>query len=123
MMIKADCGGGGVLTVFIPVAGRSNGLGPVMSGNAAYPVISCPLITPDWGAQDMWSSLQLPSGLGCSTILSLEGSVQFAPQVVGLNNNLVRTKLQVSILNTWISLIQVDKKNQRMQFVKEQFNV
>ena len=28
--------------VFITVAGRSNGLGPVLSGNTNYPVINCP---------------------------------------------------------------------------------
>lgn len=54
--------GDGVPTVFVAVAGRSNGLGPVMSGNTAYPVINCPPISPDWGAQDVWSSLRLPSG-------------------------------------------------------------
>ena len=54
--------GDGVPTVFVAVAGRSNGLGPVMSGNTAYPVINCPPLTPDWGAQDVWSSLRMPSG-------------------------------------------------------------
>lgn len=54
--------GDGVPTIFVAVAGRSNGLGPVMSGNTAYPVINCPPLTPDWGAQDVWSSLRLPSG-------------------------------------------------------------
>lgn len=54
--------GDGVPTIFVAVAGRSNGLGPVMSGNTAYPVINCPPITPDWGAQDIWSSLRMPSG-------------------------------------------------------------
>lgn len=33
-----------------------------MSGNTAYPVINCPPLTPDWGAQDVWSSLRMPSG-------------------------------------------------------------
>lgn len=54
--------GDGIPTVFVAVAGRSNGLGPVMSGNTAYPVINCPPLTPDWGAQDVWSSLRMPSG-------------------------------------------------------------
>ena len=40
----------------------SNGLGPVLSGNATWPVINCPHITPDWGTEDIWSSLRLPSG-------------------------------------------------------------
>lgn len=55
-------------TVFVAVAGRSNGLGPVMSGNTAYPVINCPPITPDWGAQDVWSSLRMPSGKQSSAV-------------------------------------------------------
>ena len=60
LRIKAEYEGDGIPTVFVAVAGRSNGLGPVLSGNTAYPVISCPPLTPDWGAQDVWSSLQLP---------------------------------------------------------------
>ncbi|KAM8800978.1 bifunctional phosphoribosylaminoimidazole carboxylase/phosphoribosylaminoimidazole succinocarboxamide synthetase [Rhynchonycteris naso] len=112
LRIKSEYEGDGIPTVFVAVAGRSNGLGPVMSGNTAYPVISSPPLTPDWGAQDVWSSLRLPSGLGCSTILSPEGSAQFAAQIFGLNNHLVWAKLRASILNTWISLKQADKKIQ-----------
>lgn len=54
--------GDGIPTVFVAVAGRSNGLGPVMSGNTAYPVVNCPPLSADWGAHDVWSSLRLPSG-------------------------------------------------------------
>uniref|UniRef100_F6QZ79 Phosphoribosylaminoimidazole carboxylase n=1 Tax=Bos taurus TaxID=9913 RepID=F6QZ79_BOVIN len=110
LRIKAEYEGDGIPTVFVAVAGRSNGLGPVLSGNTAYPVISCPPLTPDWGAQDVWSSLRLPSGLGCSTILSPEGSAQFAAQIFGLNNHLIWARLRASVLNTWISLKQADKK-------------
>ncbi|KAJ1061455.1 hypothetical protein K5549_019304, partial [Capra hircus] len=110
LRIKAEYEGDGIPTVFVTVAGRSNGLGPVLSGNTAYPVISCPPLTPDWGAQDVWSSLRLPSGLGCSTILSPEGSAQFAAQIFGLNNHLIWARLRASVLNTWISLKQADKK-------------
>lgn len=55
--------GDGVPTVFIGVAGRSNGLGPVTSGNTVYPVINCPPPSDSWAAQDLWSSLRMPSGL------------------------------------------------------------
>ncbi|XP_019408466.1 PREDICTED: uncharacterized protein LOC109322078 isoform X2 [Crocodylus porosus] len=110
LRIKAEYEGDGIPTVFVAVAGRSNGLGPVMSGNTAYPVINCPPLSADWGAQDVWSSLRLPSGLGCSTILSPEGAAQFAAQIFGLSNHLVWAKLRSSMLNTWISLKQADKK-------------
>ncbi|XP_049443364.1 multifunctional protein ADE2 isoform X2 [Epinephelus fuscoguttatus] len=112
LRIKAEYEGDGVPTVFVAVAGRSNGLGPVMSGNTAYPVINCPPLTPDWGAQDVWSSLRMPSGLGCSTILSPEAAAQFAAQIFGLTDHLVWCKLRASMLNTWASLKLADKKLQ-----------
>ncbi|XP_019967491.2 bifunctional phosphoribosylaminoimidazole carboxylase/phosphoribosylaminoimidazole succinocarboxamide synthetase isoform X3 [Paralichthys olivaceus] len=112
LCIKAEYEGDGVPTVFVAVAGRSNGLGPVMSGNTAYPVINCPPLTPDWGAQDVWSSLRMPSGLGCSTILSPESAAQFAAQIFGLTNHVVWCKLRASMLNTWVSLKLADKKLQ-----------
>ncbi|XP_068071481.1 bifunctional phosphoribosylaminoimidazole carboxylase/phosphoribosylaminoimidazole succinocarboxamide synthetase isoform X1 [Danio rerio] len=112
LRIKAEYEGDGEPTIFVAVAGRSNGLGPVMSGNTAYPVINCPPVTPDWGAQDIWSSLRMPSGLGCSTVLSPEAAAQFAAQILGLNNHLIWAKLRASMLNTWVSLKQADKKMQ-----------
>uniref|UniRef100_A0A8C4VAD9 PurE domain-containing protein n=1 Tax=Falco tinnunculus TaxID=100819 RepID=A0A8C4VAD9_FALTI len=110
LRIKAEYEGDGIPTVFVAVAGRSNGLGPVMSGNTAYPVVNCPPLSADWGTQDVWSSLRLPSGLGCPTTLSPDGAAQFAAQIFGLNNHLVWAKLRSNMLNTWISLKQADKK-------------
>ncbi|KAF7667692.1 hypothetical protein LDENG_00052860 [Lucifuga dentata] len=112
LRIKAEYEGDGIPTVFVAVAGRSNGLGPVMSGNTAYPVINCPPLTPDWGSQDVWSSLRLPSGLGCSTVLSPEAAAQFAAQIFGLTDHLVWSKLRASMLKTWVSLKLADKKLQ-----------
>ncbi|KAI4892529.1 hypothetical protein NFI96_024697 [Prochilodus magdalenae] len=113
LRIKAEYEGDGVPTIFVAVAGRSNGLGPVMSGNTVYPVINCPPVTPDWGAQDVWSSLRMPSGLGCSTVLSPDAAAQHAAQILGLTDHLVWVKLRASMLNTWISLKQADKKLQQ----------
>jgi hypothetical protein len=48
--------------VLIAVAGRSNGLGPVLSGNTPFSVINCPPVKPENVAQDIWSSLNVPSG-------------------------------------------------------------
>ncbi|XP_048364839.1 bifunctional phosphoribosylaminoimidazole carboxylase/phosphoribosylaminoimidazole succinocarboxamide synthetase isoform X3 [Sphaerodactylus townsendi] len=110
LRIKAEYEGDGVATVFVAVAGRSNGLGPVMSGNTAYPVVNCPPLSAEWGAQDVWSSLRLPSGLACSTVLSPEGAAQFAAQIMGLNNHFIWAKLRANMLNVWISLKQADKK-------------
>ncbi|XP_041861648.1 multifunctional protein ADE2 isoform X2 [Melanotaenia boesemani] len=112
LRIKAEYEGDGIPTVFVAVAGRSNGLGPVMSGNTVYPVINCPPLTPDWGAQDVWSSLRMPTGLGCSTVLSPEAAAKFAAQIFGLTDHLVWCKLRASMLNTWVALKLADKKLQ-----------
>lgn len=48
--------------VFIAVAGRSNGLGPVVAGNTALPVINCPPVSKKEQTHDVWSSLSVPSG-------------------------------------------------------------
>lgn len=102
--------GEGIPTVFIAVAGRSNGLGPVLSGNATWPVINCPPVSADWGSQDVWSSLRLPSGLGCGTVISPEAAALNAAQILSLTDHVIWSKLRARKLNTWIGLIDADQK-------------
>nr|XP_006815446.1 PREDICTED: multifunctional protein ADE2-like [Saccoglossus kowalevskii] len=109
LQILSEYEGEGIPTVFIAVAGRSNGLGPVLSGNTAWPVINCPPVKADWGSQDIWSSLRLPSGLGCTTVLSPEGAGLAAAQILSLNDHMIWARLHCKQLNTWIGLIKADK--------------
>ncbi|XP_071510539.1 multifunctional protein ADE2-like [Diadema antillarum] len=102
----------GIPAVFVAVAGRSNGLGPVLSGNATFPVINCPPVKADWGPQDVWSSLRLPSGLGCTTTLSPEGAAWQAAQILGMTNHVVWGRIRARQLNTWIGLKESDRKLQ-----------
>lgn len=95
--------------VFIAVAGRSNGLGPVLSGNTAYPVINCPPVNASNVNTDVWSSLNVPSGLGCGTVLYPESAALNAAQTLGLSNYIIWSKLRVRQLNTIISLKDADK--------------
>ena len=97
-------------TVFIAIAGRSNGLGPVLSGNTAYPVINCPPIKADWGAHDVWSSLRLPSGLGCTTILDTEGAALAATQILGMENDMIWCMMRAKRLNNALKLMEADNK-------------
>jgi len=102
--------GDGLPTVFIAVAGRSNGLGPVMSGNTVYPVINCPPKSDAWGAHDVWSSLRMPSGLGCMTVMNADGAAIAAANILALNDHRIWAKLRAKQLNTWIGLKADDKK-------------
>lgn len=94
--------------VLIAVAGRSNGLGPVLSGNVSCPVINCPP-----GAttgNDVWSSLNVPSGLGCTTVLYPGAAALAAASILGQNDHVIWAKLRAKQMNTACSLLQADKK-------------
>lgn len=105
--------GQGIPLVIIAVAGRSNGLGPVLSGNTAFPVINCPPMSSQWGAQDVWSSLRLPSGLGCTTALNPDGAALAAAQILGLNDHVVWGSLKGKRLNTALGLAKADQDLQK----------
>lgn len=95
--------------VFIAVAGRSNGLGPVLSGNTAYPVINCPPVKADNMSIDIWSSLNVPSGLGCGTVLYPESAALLAASILGVGNYMIWSTLRVKQLNNIIGLKQHDE--------------
>lgn len=95
--------------VFIAVAGRSNGLGPVLSGNTTYPVINCPPVKYDNLNYDIWSSLNIPSGLGCPTVIYPEAAALNAAQILGIGNYIIWSKLRVKKLNNIVNLKKADK--------------
>lgn len=69
--------------VIIACAGRSNGLGPVSAGNTTVPVINCPPISDSATlSNDIWSSMRLPSGVGCTTILGADNAALAAAHII-----------------------------------------
>src|SRR5699024_3586307 len=96
--------------VFIAVAGRSNGLGPVISGNSPLPVINCPPVKSDNVDKDIWSSLNVPSGLGCGTVVYPEAAALNAATIVGLSNYVVWCKLRVRQFDNYVTLAKADKE-------------
>lgn len=114
MQLVAEFEADGVPTVFIAVAGLSNGLGPVLSGNTSYPVINCPPLAGAWIAQDVWSSLRLPSGLSCTTVISPENAAMCCATIFAMNDHVIWSRLRARKLNTWVGLKIADKK-QRVQ--------
>lgn len=111
--------------VLIAVAGRSNGLGPVLSGNATVPVINCPPVRSDNVQQDIWSSLNVPSGkliffiyllihqtgLGCVTVVYPEAAALAAAQIIGLSDHTVWSRLRAQQVNTHNKLTLADKNS------------
>uniref|UniRef100_A0A1Y1JZP7 PurE domain-containing protein n=1 Tax=Photinus pyralis TaxID=7054 RepID=A0A1Y1JZP7_PHOPY len=99
--------------VFIAVAGRSNGLGPVLSANCTSPVINCPPVKMDNVDKDIWSSLNVPSGLGCSTVMYPEAAALNAAQMLALNNYMIWSKLRVRLFDNCTSIVKADQKIQK----------
>lgn len=95
--------------VFVCVAGRSNGLGPVTCANTCVPVINCPPLKADSVSRDVWSSLSLPSGMGCGTVLYPEAAAQTAATMLGLTDHVIWAKLRAKQLNLWVGLKHADQ--------------
>lgn len=102
--VVAEFESDGIPTAVVAVAGRSNGLGPVIAGNSTLPVINCPPVGPDWAAQDIWSSLRTPSGLGCSTVLSPDEAALCAAKTLATTDHMVWGKVLVEQLNNYITI-------------------
>ncbi|KAL0275477.1 UNVERIFIED_CONTAM: hypothetical protein PYX00_003313 [Menopon gallinae] len=115
LKIVAEYEGTGLNVVFIAVAGRSNGLGPVLSGNTCYPVINCPPVKPESLPLDIWSSVNVPSGLGCTTVVYPEAAALAAAQIHSLHNYIIWSKLRVRQLNNHNTLTKTDQRLRNLQ--------
>ncbi|CAB3405482.1 unnamed protein product [Caenorhabditis bovis] len=98
-------------TVIIAVAGRSNGLGPVIAGNTTLPVINCPPID---NYNDVWSSLRMPSGIGCTTVLDPKEAALAAAKILMRSNHLIFGKILTAQfhhqLNVYEANMEIQKK-------------
>ncbi|XP_076627501.1 PAICS bifunctional enzyme [Colletes latitarsis] len=110
LRILAEYEGSCEKVVLIAVAGRSNGLGPVLSGNTPLPVINCPPCKPENISQDLWSSINVPSGIGCTTVIYPESAALAAAQIHAMHDHLVWARLRVKQLTNFIGLKQADMK-------------
>uniref|UniRef100_A0ABD2XMY1 PurE domain-containing protein n=1 Tax=Trichogramma kaykai TaxID=54128 RepID=A0ABD2XMY1_9HYME len=99
----------GKKVVLIGVAGRSNGLGLVLSGNGEFPVINCPPGKAQDLEQDIWSSLKVPSGLGCTTCIYPQSAALAAAQIHALTDHRVWSRLRARRLNTLVALKRADR--------------
>jgi len=104
LLARLECESLTTPTCIIAVAGRSNGLGPVLSGNTCLPVINCPPLTGTYASHDVWSSLRLPSGLGCSTVLTPDAAAYSAAQLLCQQDVSVWCRLRAKQLMMWCGL-------------------
>lgn len=97
----------------IAVAGRSNGLGLIAAANSTIPVINCPPVADLAAATvDIWSSLRVPSGLGCATALSAESGAMAAAHIVSNEDPFVWAKIKTIQTMAAVKLISEDDSHQ-----------
>jgi|GEM_PF-3651136 phosphoribosylaminoimidazole carboxylase PurE protein len=84
--LMAELDAAGDVLAYIPVAGRSNGLGPVVAGNTRKPVVTSPPLGEDMGAffLDLPSSLRMPSDLPLVTAVGPEAAADFVNGIAKL---------------------------------------
>jgi 5-(carboxyamino)imidazole ribonucleotide mutase len=80
--------------VYITVAGRSNALSAFMDGNCTKPVIACPPYSEKFGGADIYSSLRVPSGIGCVTTIETEGAAIATAKILALEDNQILTNIK-----------------------------
>uniref|UniRef100_A0A1I7V0W6 AIRC domain-containing protein n=1 Tax=Caenorhabditis tropicalis TaxID=1561998 RepID=A0A1I7V0W6_9PELO len=98
-----------VPTVIIAVAGRSNGLGPVIAGNSSLPVINCPPPSESMSL-DIWSSLRMPNGIGCTTVLDPSEAALAAAKILASHNHIVFGKVLTAQLKNQILIYNANRK-------------
>jgi 5-(carboxyamino)imidazole ribonucleotide mutase len=72
--------------VYVTVAGRSNALSAFVDANSVKPVIACPPYSDKYGGVDVYSSLRVPSGIGCVVTIEPEGAAIAVAKVFALQD-------------------------------------
>jgi 5-(carboxyamino)imidazole ribonucleotide mutase len=72
--------------VYITVAGRSNALSAFVDANTTKPVIACPPYSEKFGGADIYSSLRVPSGIGCVVTIEPEGAAIAAAKIFAMED-------------------------------------
>ena len=79
--------------VYICVAGRSNAFGGFVYAQTVYPVVNCPPYSERYKGLDVLSSLRMPSGVGCVTVISQEAAALAAAKILAGNDKKLARKI------------------------------
>lgn len=95
--------------VYICVAGRSNALGGFVDANTVYPVINCPPPADKYAGMDILSSLRMPTGVACMTVLECNQAALAAAKILANTDNNIRKKVTDYQKGTQKKIITADK--------------
>lgn len=74
----------GEVGVYITVAGRSNAMSGLVDAQVAAPVVACPPLSEPFAAQDVFSSLRMPSGVCPAVVLEPANAALLAAKMLAV---------------------------------------
>ena len=96
--------------VYIAVAGRSNALGGLIDAHTAWPVINCPPYSDRFGGADIFSSLRMPSGVACLTVIEPRAAALAAVKILALHDPALAQRIRSYHRNLESTIIQHDEE-------------
>ena len=84
----------GEKVVYITVAGRSNALSAFIDASTAKPVIACPPYSDKYGGVDIYSSLRVPSGIGCMITIEAEAAAIATAKIFAAEEKALEKKIK-----------------------------
>jgi len=80
--------------IYITVAGRSNALSAFIDANVDKPVIACPPYSDKYGGADIYSSLRVPSGIGCMVTIEPEAAAMATAKIFAIEDKELEKKIK-----------------------------
>ncbi|EYC45569.1 hypothetical protein Y032_0423g1203 [Ancylostoma ceylanicum] len=81
--------------------------------NEVVKVISCPPLTEGNVSTDLWSSVRMPSGIGCSTVLGADEAALAAAKILASHDYMVFGRILCLQLNNLNKLLAAEKAMQK----------
>jgi 5-(carboxyamino)imidazole ribonucleotide mutase len=100
---------------FVTVAGRSNALSAFVDANTVKPVVACPPYSEKYGGVDVFSSLRVPSGVGCVVTIEAEAAAIAVAKIFGLQDK--QTEQTVAAYQ-WKKKLEIEKANDTIKNMK-----
>lgn len=80
--------------VYITIAGRSNALSGMVDASVTAPVIACPPPSEPFAAQDIFSSLRMPSGVCPAVVMEPANAALLAAKILAVDDPSLREAVQ-----------------------------
>jgi 5-(carboxyamino)imidazole ribonucleotide mutase len=101
--------------VYITVAGRSNALSAFIDASTSKPVIACPPYSDKYGGADIYSSLRVPSGIGCMVTIEAEAAAISVAKIFAIEDK----ELEKIIINyQWAKRNEIEKADDAIKNMK-----